>query len=189
MRGTVRDILLVLERAIIGDLDQPLPLWGRHLETTEEMLKTAATRAHQLLAVYPSTSPPAGQYRRKAVEVAATPFDPMVGDLPPGVMGWRSLEGESRRARDDRHGTEWTLETPVGAVPLRPGDWIVTEHGKSWPCPAETFSESYEQNPEAGLQTRVNNAMERLRSAATAPALGRSLETEVPGVISELTNV
>lgn len=189
MKATVREVLLALERAVIGDLDEAVPAWAAGL-TTDGMLEAAATRAHLLLSTAPAAPPlEPGPYRRRAVDVEAIQFDPSQGELPEGVRGWRPIKDTDRRARDDRHGETWTLGTSVGDVPIHPGDWIVTEHGKQWPCPPEVFVESYEKNPEAGLQTKVNAAMERLREATTAPALGHSLETTAQEVVSELSGV
>ncbi len=79
------------------------------------------------------------KFLKKSVEVEAALFTE--DQTPEGVLykGYDSNTGEFKEAY---------IETPVGELPIKHGDYVIYENGKSYPCTPEAMAQNFTEPPE-----------------------------------------
>ncbi len=79
------------------------------------------------------------KFLKKSVEVEAVLFTE--DQTPEGVLykGFNPATGEFKEAY---------IETPVGELPIKHGDYVVYENGKSYPCTPEAMAQNFIEPPE-----------------------------------------
>lgn len=79
------------------------------------------------------------KFLKKSVEVEAVLFD--ANFTPDGVL----YEGYNPATEEYK---EAYIETPVGNLPLKYGDYVIYENGKTYPCTPEAMVQNFAEPPE-----------------------------------------
>lgn len=84
------------------------------------------------------------RFLKKSVEVEALLYDEV--QTPKGVLfrGFDPDTGEFEEAY---------IKTPVGELPLKHGDYVIYENGKSYPCTPEAMAQNFAEPPEETRET------------------------------------